>query len=80
MKEEVIRDTATGQAILAEGRKEGLQEGLRRGILDILDARGLSLTVELRARLDAETDADRLARIHRAALRVGPDLAGLFPD
>jgi hypothetical protein len=75
-----MRDTATGQAILAEGRKEGLQEGLRRGILDILDARGLSLSVELRARLDAEADADRLAWIHRAALRVGPDLVGLFPD
>jgi hypothetical protein len=77
-EEVVVKDTATGRAIMAVGEAKGEAKGLRLAILDVLSVRGLSVPEDARARLEAETDLERLQAIRRAARTVGPDLAGLF--
>lgn len=58
----------------AEGRAEGITAGQleekRRGILRILDARGLKVSQRMRARIAATTDADLLDRWFTSALTV----------
>jgi hypothetical protein len=51
------------------GRREGLEEGQRRALLVLLAARGLSVTAEERARVEAEHNAERLLEwLRRAAV------------
>lgn len=77
--EDVVEHTATGRALIEKGEARGQAKGLRAAIVDVLEARGLTVPPAVRERLDRETDLARLAAIHRAAVTVGPDLAGLLP-
>lgn len=75
-EEDVVafEDTATGRGLIARTQvKEA-----RAAILDVLDARGVEISEEFKARLAKETDLDKLRRMHRAAVGIGPDLEGLF--
>jgi flagellar biosynthesis/type III secretory pathway protein FliH len=55
-----------------EGRAEGVEEGrraaLRRAVLDVLEARGLPMTPDTRARIEAEASLERLHEWHKRAL------------
>ena len=46
----------------------------------VLQARGFVVPEDVQDRLNAEVDVTRLDAILAAAVRVGPDLSGLFPD
>jgi predicted transposase YdaD len=56
----------------AEGRAEGLEKGAlemaRQLVLEVLEARGLTLTEGERVRLDKETSLERLRAWHRSGL------------
>jgi predicted transposase YdaD len=62
-----------------QGREEGRQEGVREGrceeareaIIEVLDARGLTLTVEQRERIESCADLSQLKAWHRGAVRFG---------
>lgn len=71
---DTLKDTATGRALIAEGEVVGL----RRAVLDLLEARGVAVPDEVLARLEEIQDSVRLRQVHRAALTVSPDLRGLF--
>ena len=83
-EEVLVRDTATGRAILAVGEARGAAKGeakgLRLAILDVLAVRGFAVPDAVLTRLETETDVDRLQAIRKAAREVGPDLEGLFPN
>lgn len=84
----VVEDTATGRALIAHGEARGEARGrvlgevigLRRAILDVLEARGIAVRAEVTTRLDGESDIPRLEEILRAAVRVDVTLEGLFPS
>ena len=61
---EVIKSSS----IFLMGMEEGEAKGLRKGIAQILAARGLRLTAARRAQLEGETRVDVLLRWHTLAI------------
>ena len=55
-----MRDTATGRALLAEGRTEGRTEERRRAILLVLELRLGAVPRWVAQRLQGESNLDRL--------------------
>jgi hypothetical protein len=49
------------------GRREGVEAGRREDLLELMAARGLSLTSEQRSRVEAEHNADKLLSWLRCA-------------
>ncbi len=52
-----------------EGITQGITQGICRSIMELLDELG-EIPDSLRIRLEAETDAVRLSRIHKMAARA----------
>jgi len=69
-----VRETATGQSLIEEGREEGREEGLGGAIVAVLEARLGPLPEVLCARLQRVTDPNELEQLVRRAA-VTPSLA-----
>jgi hypothetical protein len=64
---------------LERGRREGVELGRRSGLLELIAARGLSLSPEQRGRIEQEHDAEQLLRwLRRAA--VATAAADIFSE
>lgn len=83
-EEDVMKETATGRALLAEGRAEGEARGETRGrrrmILLVLETRLGAVPSWVSERLEKEHDLGRLEQLMKAAMHVESeaDLGGLF--
>ncbi len=75
-----MRDTATGRALLAEGRAEGRAEERRRTILLVLELRLGTVPAWVAQRLQTESKLDRLEALLLGARGVGAvtELEALF--
>lgn len=65
-----MRESDTYQAILEEGRGEGLLEGVLRSLLLIATPRLGEPSEEVRRRLESETDLSRLEEWLRCANQI----------
>ena len=68
---DILRESSFAQYLTRQAREEGIEQGLRESIRDVLEIRfGLGAADTLAPLIAAVSDVQRLKQLHRQAIQV----------